>query len=222
MSADQTTKHWPGDLAATWPQVRADAVPILERPCEVPCAESVDEVARWEDPDGFGRTEPRRLPDDQAPPTHHVLRTWLCDDEVQKSLDSHSSPGRTVIASQEPFGEDAAGGYFLGSVPGFGTADDFQKSGGSGARGLVDVLVKVECGQGSGSSSGCPAVPRCAGWPRCRPCAACGRPSRRRPGSSSSACSPVCAPSSAVATTARSGCTPSRAEKASRRLVVGA
>ncbi|MGI8306936.1 hypothetical protein [Saccharopolyspora hattusasensis] len=36
---------------------QSSPLPLLDRPREVPRPESVDEVAKWEDPDGLGRTE---------------------------------------------------------------------------------------------------------------------------------------------------------------------
>jgi|GEM_PF-2615191 len=47
----------PADPALIWAHVIASTPPRLKRPREVPRPESVDEVAKWDDLDGLGRTE---------------------------------------------------------------------------------------------------------------------------------------------------------------------
>lgn len=49
--------QWPGDPALVWEHTSTGLVSDLERPRDVPRPESVEEIARWEDPDCFGRTE---------------------------------------------------------------------------------------------------------------------------------------------------------------------
>lgn len=58
--AGEVTGHrtsFPGDPRAVWTRALKDPARPLRRPRKPPRPESVAEVARWEDPDGFGRTE---------------------------------------------------------------------------------------------------------------------------------------------------------------------
>lgn len=233
-------KHWPGDHEATWALTSSQTVPSVTRASNVPYPESVEEVAKWEDPDGFNRTElvyapilwllfpiaalgyliyetitdptgsewsitvndenvdawpewmlwliwigvfvwlliaigilvfrrqliaeahadnewiyrhgivysvhrspydsndgeggtwptfialDHRLPDDSAARIHFGLKSWLSNREVQEYLGSSSAGAATVISSTDLFGIDATGGYYLHSIPGFGTAADFE------------------------------------------------------------------------------------------------
>lgn len=57
MHSDTPQTLWPGDPATMWAQAAASRLPTFVRPGRVPRPESVDEVARWEDPGGFDRTE---------------------------------------------------------------------------------------------------------------------------------------------------------------------
>lgn len=228
---------FPGDPRGVWARAHRGLAPSIERSSDVPRPESVEEVAKWEDPDSFGRTElyhapifwvclplaalgfliwgtitdpgdgwtgnlfdddstgniwnywlvwvavaiwlliaigvlvlrvyvasevradnrwiyqhgapwtihvsplarsggegetwptfigiDRRMPDEKAARIHAALRSWLSDAEVQHELDSGSLQTRSVIRSEELFGDDAAGGCFISSVPGFGSADHF-------------------------------------------------------------------------------------------------
>lgn len=65
------------------------------------------------------------LPDDRAAMIHAALRSWLSNGEVQDELDRGVLTDRSVISSQELFGDDAAGGYYASSIPEFGSADHF-------------------------------------------------------------------------------------------------
>ncbi len=68
-----------------------------------------------------------RLDDAQAARIHHALHAWLSDEAVQEQL-SHGSlrqPQQTIPA-QEIFGPNAKGGYYVESIPGFGSPDDFE------------------------------------------------------------------------------------------------
>ena len=228
---------FPGDPRGVWARAHRGPAPSLERSRDVPRPESVAEVAKWEDPNGFGRTElyhapifwvclplaalgfliwgtvtdpgdgwtgnlfdddtignlwnywlvwvavaiwlliaigvlalrvyvasevradnqwiyehgvpwaihvspfmrsggegeswptfigtDHRVPDEKAARIHAALRSWLSNAEVQWELDSGSLQTRSVITSQELFGADAAGGGYIASVPGFGSADHF-------------------------------------------------------------------------------------------------
>ncbi|WP_326698505.1 hypothetical protein OG909_14940 [Streptomyces sp. NBC_01754] len=55
MQTDEPLTPPPGEPAVVWERVASSPVPHLERPREVPWPESAEEVARWEDPDDFGR-----------------------------------------------------------------------------------------------------------------------------------------------------------------------
>jgi len=232
---------WPGDPSTLWEQASTARVPKLVRPREVPRPESVDEVAKWDDPDGFGRTElyyapifwvflpvvalgfliygaitnaegigwtanifdetvqggpwnfwlvwvgvllwlliavgvlmlraglvapevrkdnawiyahgitcdihrspfgwsdgeggstptwiaiDHRVPDEQADRIVCAFQVWLSDDEVQGNLEYGPLRDHAVIASSELFGEKAAGGYFVGMIPAFATAEELEK-----------------------------------------------------------------------------------------------
>jgi len=228
---------FPGDARAVWTKVSMERVPPLRRPHDVPRPESVAEIAKWEDPDGFGRTElyhapifwvclplaalgfliwgtitdpgdgwtanlfddeatgnpwnfwlvwvgvvvwlliaigvllirvavasevradnqwiyehgvpwtiqlspyarsgaegeswptfiatDHRLSDERAAKIHAAFRSWLSDAEVQWELDSGALQRRSVIRSEELFGDAVTGGCYIASVPGFGSADHF-------------------------------------------------------------------------------------------------
>lgn len=68
-----------------------------------------------------------RVDDAQAARIHQALHTWLSDGTVQEQL-SHRTlrQPQGVIVAQEIFGPEATGGYYVESVPGFGSADDFE------------------------------------------------------------------------------------------------
>lgn len=68
-----------------------------------------------------------RLDDAQATRIHQALHTWLSDKAVQERL-SHGSlrQPQQVVPAQEIFGPNAKGGYYVESVPGFGSPDDFE------------------------------------------------------------------------------------------------
>ena len=57
MHSDTPQTVWPGDPSTVWAQAATTRLPAFVRPGRVPRPESVDEVARWEDPGGFDRTE---------------------------------------------------------------------------------------------------------------------------------------------------------------------
>lgn len=59
--------EWPGDPSTIWEHTLARRVSRVARPREAPWPESVDEVAKWEDPDGFGRIE-----------LYHAPIFWVC------------------------------------------------------------------------------------------------------------------------------------------------
>lgn len=230
-------RSFPGDPRGVWMRAHKGPVPSLERSSDVPRPESVDEVAKWDDPDGFGRTElyhapifwvclplaalgvliwgtitdpgdgwtgnlfdddstgnlwnywlvwvavavwlliaigvllvrvavaaevrrdnqwiyehgvpwtvhvsplarsggegetwptfigiDHRVPDEQAARIHAALRSWLSDAEVQWELDSGPLQRRSVIRSEELFGDDVTGGCYIAAVPGFGSTDYF-------------------------------------------------------------------------------------------------
>lgn len=233
--------QWPGDPSTVWAQTLTARVPKLRRPRQVPWAQSIDEIAKWEDPDGFGRTElyhapifwvflpvvalgfliygaltnadgigwtasifdetvqggpwnfwlvwvgvllwllvavgvlvlhvgfvapevrkdnawiythgipcdihlspfgwsdgeggstptwiaiDHRVPDEQAERIVCAFQAWLSHEEVRGNLEFGSLREHAVIASSEVFGEEAAGGYFVGRIPAFGTAGDLEK-----------------------------------------------------------------------------------------------
>lgn len=232
---------WPGDPAMLWEQASTARAPKLARPREVPWPQSVDEVAKWEDPDGFGWTElyhapifwvflpvvalgfliygaitnvdgigwtanifdetvqggpwnfwlvwvgvllwllialgvlvlragfvasevrkdnawiyahgiacdihrspfdwsdgeggstptwiaiDHRVSDEQARRIVCAFQVWLSHAEVQGNLEFGSLREHAVIASSELFGEEAAGGYFVGRISVFGTAYELEK-----------------------------------------------------------------------------------------------
>jgi len=66
-----------------------------------------------------------RLPDKKAFVVHQALHDWLSQSEVQTELESGSLSRRSVISAQELFGDDAEGGYYIESIPGFGSDDHF-------------------------------------------------------------------------------------------------
>ena len=66
-----------------------------------------------------------RLSDERAARIDAALRSWLSDAEVQWELDSGALQRRSVIRSEELFGDDVAGGCYIAAVPGFGSADHF-------------------------------------------------------------------------------------------------
>ncbi len=82
---------------------------------------------------GEGFTSPtliaidHRADDAQAARIHQALHAWLSDAAVQEHL-THGSlrQPRQVVPTQEIFGPDAKGGYYLESAPGFGSSDDFE------------------------------------------------------------------------------------------------
>jgi hypothetical protein len=233
--------QWPGDPSTVWAQALTARVPRLTRPRQVPWAQSIDEIAKWEDPDGFGRTEiyhapifwvflplvalgfliygaltnadgigwtasvfdetvqgapwnfwifwvgvllwllvavgvlvlhvgfvapevrkdnawiyahgipcdihsspfdwsdgeggstptwiaiDHRVPDEQADRIVCAFQAWLSHEEVKGNLEFGSLRDHAVIASSDVFGEEAAGGYFVGRIPAFGTAGDLEK-----------------------------------------------------------------------------------------------
>jgi hypothetical protein len=57
MHSDTPPTVWPGDPSTRWAQAAASRLPAFVRPGRAPRPESVDEVARWEDPNGFDRIE---------------------------------------------------------------------------------------------------------------------------------------------------------------------
>ena len=228
---------FPGDPRAAWARASTGPVAALTRPREVPRPETVAEVAKWEDPNGFTRTElyyapsfwvflpvvalgfliwgtitdpgdgwtgnlfdddvsgdpwnfwlvwvgvsiwlliaigvlvlrvsvtsevradnewiyqkgvpvsihrspynraggeaetwptfigiDHRVSDETAARIHHALYAWLSSHEVQGELDSGALRERPVIASEELFGDQAAGGYYIDSIPGFGSDNHF-------------------------------------------------------------------------------------------------
>lgn len=228
---------FPGDPRATWASASTGSVSPLARSRDVPRPESVAEVAKWEDPNGFGRTELYYAPsfwvflpvaalgfliwgtitdpgdgwtgnlfdddttgnlwnywliwvgvsvwlliaigvlalrvsitsevradnewiyqkgvpvsihrspydraggegetwptfigidhsvsDEKAARIHHALYAWLSSQEVQGELDSGAMRESPVIASRELFGDQAAGGYYISSIPGFGSDSYF-------------------------------------------------------------------------------------------------
>lgn len=107
-------------------EVRADNEWIFQHgvPCSIhlsPFARSGGEGESW--PTFIGIDH--RLSDEHAASIHQAFHDWLSDPEVQGELDSGSLQTRDVIASEELFGGAAAGGYYLSSLPGFGSASDF-------------------------------------------------------------------------------------------------
>lgn len=233
--------QWPGDPSTVWEQTLTARVPKLLRPGEMPRPQSIDEVAKWEDPDGFGRTElyhapifwvflpvaalafliygaitnadgsgwtanifdetvqggpwnfwlvwvgvllwlliavgvlalraglvapevrkdnawifahgipcdihlspfgwsdgeggttptwiaiDHRVPDEQAGRIVCAFQVWLSHEKVQGNLEYGPLREHAVIASSELFGEEAAGGYFVGRISAFGTASELEK-----------------------------------------------------------------------------------------------
>jgi len=83
--------------------------------------------------DGEGGTTPtwiaidHRVPHEQARRIVCAFRAWLSDGHVQGELAFGSLCEHTVIASAELFGEEAAGGYFVGRIPAIWTVDKLQK-----------------------------------------------------------------------------------------------
>ncbi|WP_406409544.1 hypothetical protein OG923_12005 [Streptomyces halstedii] len=82
---------------------------------------------------GEGFTSPtfiaidHRIDDAQAARIHQALYTWLSDGTVQEQLSRRTlRRPQGVIAAQDIFGPEATGGYYVESVPGFGSADDFE------------------------------------------------------------------------------------------------
>ncbi|MGO1850417.1 hypothetical protein [Microbacterium sp.] len=107
-------------------EVRADNEWIYRHgvPCSIhlsPFARSGGEGESW--PTFIGIDH--RLSDEHAARIHQAFHNWLSDPEVQGELDSGSLQTRNVIASEELFGGAAVGGYYLSSLPGFGSASDF-------------------------------------------------------------------------------------------------
>ena len=80
-----------------------------------------------------------------------------------------------------------------------------EESAGTGAHRLEHVLVEVERGQDQDARADRRGRPGVAGWLRCRPSRACGRPSAPRPGFSRLQCSSASRPLAAVQHTLRSG-----------------
>lgn len=94
------------------------------RPCSLhvsPFARSGGEGESW--PTFIAIDE--SLPDDRAAMIHRALHTWLSDGEAQDELERGVLAERSVISSQELFGDIAAGGYYVSSIPEFGSADHF-------------------------------------------------------------------------------------------------
>ncbi|AXK35349.1 hypothetical protein DVA86_24585 [Streptomyces armeniacus] len=108
-------------------QVRADNEWIHQH--SIPC--SVHHSPYRSD-DGEGGSWPtfiaidHRTADEQATRIHLGLHVWLSHEGVRGELDSGSLRERRVISSTELFGEEAAGGFYLRSIPGFGPAEDFE------------------------------------------------------------------------------------------------
>ncbi|WP_406249034.1 hypothetical protein ACI7YT_03170 [Microbacterium sp. M] len=57
MHSDTPQTVWPGDPSTVWARAAATRLPVFVRPGRAPRPESIDEVARWEDPSGFDRIE---------------------------------------------------------------------------------------------------------------------------------------------------------------------
>ncbi|WP_420039060.1 hypothetical protein [Gordonia sp. MP11Mi] len=66
-----------------------------------------------------------RVTDERATRLYQALHTWLSDDAVQVAFDSGALHHRGTIATAELFGDDAADGYFLSTIPGSDTAAHF-------------------------------------------------------------------------------------------------
>lgn len=170
----EPAQRLPGRPATVWQHVAECPVTDLARPREAPRPESVEEVARWEGPDGVSDRAPdqaanltsevhkdnqwifehgtahtipppftrdggegfvsptfiaidHRVDDAQAARIHQAPHTWLSDGTVQEQLSRRTlRQPQGVIAAQEIFGPEATGGYYVESVPGFGSADDFE------------------------------------------------------------------------------------------------
>ncbi|MFB7250101.1 hypothetical protein [Microbacterium sp. NPDC056234] len=239
MHSDTPQTLWPGDPSTRWAQAATTRRPAFVRPERVPRPESADEVARWEDPNGFDATElyhapifwvclpaaalgvmihgaitnptgigwsgnvfgesvqagpwsywivwvavilwligaiavlvfrvrvvapdirkdaewiyahgvahsihpspytiddgeggywptfiaiDHRLREDKATRVFRALDAWLSQPDVQGALKYGSLRGRAPFTSEELFGPPGAGGLYLGSIPGFGSAGAF-------------------------------------------------------------------------------------------------
>lgn len=268
--------QWPGDPVTVWEQALTARVPRLVRPREVPWPESVDEVAKWDDPDGFGRTElyhapifwvflpvvalgfliygaitnadgsgwtanifdetvqggpwnfwlvwvgillwllialgvlvlragfvasevrkdnawiyahgiacdihrspfdwsdgeggstptwiaiDHRVPDEQARRIVCAFQVWLSHAEVQGNLEFGSLREHAVIASSELFGEEAAGGYFVGRISEIWTVDNAEQYHWV----LITPPRPDETGDSTSNSGQTDAVPETQWWQR--------------------------------------------------------